>query len=90
MPPHTLITCPETYEPISEAKNKQQFATSSGFPALFNGIFCIQVFTTSSPSAPVISVSIKPGAMALHRMFLEPNSCAIDLVKPIMPDLDAE
>jgi hypothetical protein len=28
---------------------------------------------------------MKPGAIALQRMFLEPNSCATDLVNPINP-----
>ena len=34
-------------------------------------------------------VMMKPGAMALARMPLEPSSCAIDLAKAIMPPLDA-
>ena len=37
----------------------------------------------------VISVSINPGAIALQRMFLEPNSSAIDLEKPITPAFEA-
>jgi len=38
---------------------------------------------------PVISVSIKPGAIALERMPREPSSSATDLVKPMMPALEA-
>ena len=34
----------------------------------------------------VISVSIKPGAITLLLIFLEPNSWAKDLENPIMPD----
>jgi len=38
----------------------------------------------------VISVIMKPGAMAFERIPREPNSLAIDLVNPIIPALDAE
>ena len=38
----------------------------------------------------VISVMINPGATALARIFLDPNSLATLLVKPIIPALEAE
>jgi hypothetical protein len=44
----------------------------------------------SSGILAVISVIIKPGAMALERIPLEPNSRAIDLVNPIIPAFEAE
>ena len=42
--------------------------------ASFRGIPLIHSFLTSSGSLAVISVSIKPGAIALHLMLREPNS----------------
>ena len=89
MPPHTLITCPDTYEPISEAKNKQQFATSSGFPALLRGMFVSKYLRHLLQGHLSFQFQCS-GAIALHRIFLESNFCAIDFVKPIIPDLDAE
>ena len=74
---------------MSEAKNKQAFATSTVVPPRFNGIVSLQPCTTSSLSLAVISVSIKPGAIALQRMFLDPNSKATDLVNPITPAFEA-
>ena len=47
------------------------------------------VRTTSSGSLAVISVSIKPGAMAFTFIFLPANSFAADLVSPIIPAFEA-
>ena len=46
--------------------------------------------TTFSSKTPVISVEINPGAIALERIFLDPNSFATDFVKPNIPAFDAE
>ena len=72
---------------LQEARNKVRFATSSTVPPRFNGIASLQPCTIFSSRLAVISVSIKPGAIALQRIFLDPNSRAIDLVKPIIPAL---
>ena len=45
---------------------------------------------TSSFKTSVISVSIKPGAIAFTLIPLLANSCAIDFVKPIRPAFEAE
>ena len=45
-----------------------------------------QLFRQASPS---YRVSINPGATALTVTFLEATSRAIDLVKPMIPALDA-
>ena len=89
IPPQTLMVCPLIYADSSLAKNRTQLATSSGFPPRFKGIPLTHSAFTSSLRLYVISVSIKPGAMALQRMFLEPNSFATDFVKPIIPALEA-
>ena len=77
------------YVLISDAKKTQAFATSSGVPPRFNGMVSIHPFLTFSSNVSVISVSINPGAMALQRMFREPNSLAILLVNPIKPAFEA-
>ena len=62
---------------------------SSTVPARFSGIASVQPSTTFGSRAAVISVAIKPGAMALQRMPREPNSNATDFVKPMIPAFDA-
>ena len=42
-----------------------------------------------SDKLSVISVLIKPGAITLHLIFLDPSSKAIDFEKPIIPAFDA-
>ena len=74
---------------MSDAKKTHTLATSSGVPPLFKGIASLQPLTTSSFNFAVISVSMKPGAIALHRILREPNSNAIDFVKPFIPAFDA-
>ena len=58
-------------------------------PPRLSGIPARHPATTSSESFAVISVSIKPGAITLQRMFRDPSSRAIDFEKPIIPALDA-
>ena len=77
------------YDDESDAKNKHKLATSSTVPPLFKGIPLRHCLMVSSVSFSVISVSIKPGAIALHLIFLEANSSAIDFVKPFTPAFDA-
>ena len=75
---------------MSEAKNNATSEIFSVDPVLFNGIFCFHDFKTSSGNLSVISVSMKPGAITLHLIFLDPSSNAIDLEKPMIADFDAE
>ena len=58
-------------------------------PILFKGIMPTSWLSSLSIFA-VISVSIKPGAMALQQIPRPANSRATDLVKPIIPALEAE
>ena len=57
---------------------------SSGDPPRLSGIPLRHPCTTSSGKLPVISVSIKPGAITFERMFRDPNSKAIDFENPII------
>ena len=68
IPPSTWITCPDTYEDISEAKKVATSATSSGVPPRRKGIFLAHSAFTSSDNLAVISVMMNPGAMALARI----------------------
>ena len=90
IPPQQVITCPVIYADKSEARNRAKLATSSGVPPRRRGICSAQAFFTSSGSALVISVMMKPGAMALWRILRTPISLAADLVKPMIPAFDAE
>ena len=56
IPPSTWITCPDTYEDISEAKKVATSATSSGVPPRRKGIFLAHSAFTSSDNLAVISV----------------------------------
>ena len=75
-------------EAHNDAKNNAKLATSCGKPILFIGILLIIV--SFSLNFSVISVFINPGAIALQQTFLEANSLATDLVRPIIPDFEAE
>ena len=74
---------------MSDPKNTQAFAISSGVPPLFKGIEALHPSTTDSSNLAVISVSMNPGAITFDLMFLEPNSNATDLENPMIPDLEA-
>ena len=74
IPPSTWITCPDTYEDISEAKKVATSATSSGVPPRRKGIFLAHSAFTSSDNLAVISVMMNPGAMALARIPRDHNS----------------
>ena len=84
-----LIPLYLTIRQVSDAKNKHALAISSGVPPRLSGIASRQPFTVSSGKEPVISVSIKPGAIALQRILREPNSKATDFVKPKIPAFEA-
>ena len=71
------------------AKNTAASATSSALPNLLRGIAESICFFISSFNTSVISVSIKPGAIALTVMPRAPSSLATDLVIPITPALEA-
>ena len=58
---------------------------SFGVPPRFIGIELRHSSTALGSIASVISVSINPGAIALHLIFLDPNSSATDFVNPINP-----
>ena len=75
---------------MSEAKNTVALAISSVLPPRFNGMLSLHPCTVASSKPAVISVSIKPGAITLQRMLREPNSKAVDLLKPIIAALEAE
>ena len=62
---------------------------SSGLPSRFKGICWVKAARCSSGKERVISVSIKPGAMVFTVTFLPPISRAKDLLKPIIPALEA-
>ena len=90
IPPQQWITCPDTYDDRSEARNRATFATSSGVPPRRSGIVSAHFAFTSSDSWLVISVMMNPGAMAFARIPLDPSSLATDLASPIIPAFDAE
>ena len=83
------MVCPVTYDDMSLASHTHVSAISEGFPPLFNGIESLHSCTTFSSKTSVISVSIKPGAITLHLIFLEPNSSAMDFENPIIPAFEA-
>ena len=74
---------------MSEARNTVVFATSSAVPPRFKGMLSLHPATTFGSNASVISVSMNPGAIALLRIFLEPNSKATDFVNPMIPAFEA-
>lgn len=74
---------------MSDPKKTQAFAISSGDPPRLSGILLRHPCTTSSGKLPVISVSIKPGAITLERILRDPNSRAIDFENPMIPALEA-
>jgi hypothetical protein len=70
---------------------------SSGWPTRATGICLAAISLNCSNGTPtrsavcaVISVSMKPGAIALAVTFQRPSSMARVLVKPCMPALAAE
>lgn len=61
---------------FSSTKNATALAISSGYPSLFLGILLTILTSTSSGTAPTISVAIYPGAIQLMVIFLEAVSRA--------------
>ena len=86
IPPFTLSTCPVTYVERGRFRGKGMRLLCLLPCRRVSGVWLPSIpSTTLGSSAPVISVSMKPGAMALQRMPREPSSKATDLVKPIIP-----
>ena len=81
---------PVIYEASSEARNATNLDMSSPLPNRPRGIDFSICFLESLSKKDVISVSIYPGATQFTVMFLEPNSFASDLVKPLSADFDEE
>ena len=65
------------------------FATSSGSPPRRIGMSVTNCLSVSSGSALVMSVKIKPGAIALARIPRAPSSLATDFVRAMIPALEA-
>src|SRR5205823_6170966 len=87
IPPSTTKTCPVMYAARSDARNATTPATSFGVPSRSSGICCESVVRASGVIAAVMSVSMKPGATTLARMFLDASSFATDFVRPMRPAL---
>ena len=62
---------------------------SSGAPRMPRGMFLMRASLAASGMASVISVAIKPGAIALQVTLRLANSFAQDFVKPMRPAFDA-
>src|ERR1022692_3731911 len=86
-PPSTASVCPVMYDALSLARNSAVRATSSAAPNRPSGMRDLYVVWTASGKTDVISVSIKPGAIALTRRPREPNPSATDFVRPSTPGL---
>ena len=86
IPPQQLITWPVTYAERSLARKTATLATSSGLPQRLRGIcFSHSVFTFSG-RAPVMSVSMNPGAMQFALIPRGPISFAIDFARTCFVD----
>src|ERR1700722_10864523 len=88
-PPSTVTTCPVTYAARSLAKNRTTFATSSAVPKRPSAIRVFNISRAGSPSALVISVTMKPGATAFAVIPRDASSRATDFVNPMRPAFDA-
>lgn len=91
------MTWPETNPAPSLTRNETVCAMSSGVPTRCTGICCAAPFLKSSNGMPrrsavaaVMSVAMKPGAIALAVTLNLPSSIARVLVKPCMPAFAAE
>src|SRR5665213_608175 len=79
-PPSTTRTCPVMYEAYSEQRNAVDHAISAGVPRRASGIWAMMVVRACSGMAPVIAVSMNPGAIALQRILRDASSLATDFV----------
>src|ERR1035437_9940651 len=86
-PPTPTSTWPVAYEAYSEHRKAVVPAMSAGVPSRARGIWVRSAERASAVIAPVMSVSMNPGAIALQRMLREASSLATDLVSPINPAL---
>ena len=77
------------YPAASEHRNATAPLTSSGFPARPRAACFIKKSLAASGIFSVMAVSMRPGATALTLIFLEPNSFASDLHRPIRPAFEA-
>ncbi len=84
LPPETANISPVIKSDSSDAKNNTAFAISSGFPILFKIDSSAPAFILSLPNALIMSVSVRPGHMALTFIF-GPKFTAKERVKPINP-----
>ena|ERR1022692_3073496 len=71
--PSTLMTAPFTKLASSDAKKRYTFATSSTVPRRFAGTFSFHPLVIFSGMDAIISVAIKPGAIALTVISLTPQ-----------------
>ena len=94
-PPSTVQTCPVTKAASSEASQATSAATSSGLPVRPTGwmrpILARKAVGSGMAltKASFSSVSIQPGATALHRTWVD-SSTATARVSPCRPAFDAE
>src|SRR5207244_2909333 len=88
-PPSTGMIAPLTNEARSEQRNAATSATSSGRPARLSDAFSYISGNCAPPDAPMISVSMNPGQIALARIPLCPYSADADLVTEMTPALAA-
>ena len=96
-PPSTYSVWPVMYDASSLHRNAAAAAMSSGWPTRRTGLRSAAAFRNSSTGIPtraavasVMSVAMKPGAIALAVTLNLPSSMARVLVKPCMPALAAE
>src|SRR5215472_10540193 len=91
MPPSTGMTAPVMYVARSEHRNEASSATSSGWPPRLSAVPCTTCgFRSAAPGPPAISVSMKPGQIAMARMSWVPYSTAAALVNAMTPAFAAE
>src|ERR1035437_1077120 len=86
-PPSPTSTRPGAEAAYLEHRKAVGHAMSAGVPSRASGICPRSAERASGVIALVISVSMNPGAIALHRMLREASSFATDLVSPIRPAL---
>src|SRR5262249_44797566 len=79
-PPSTGTIAPGTNDARSDTRNAATSATSDGLPARPSAAFSNISGYFSPPDAPMISVRMKPGQIALTRMPCLPYSTAASLV----------
>src|SRR6266446_5180388 len=93
-PPEALIRSPVSHAAPSDARKTMTGAISSGLPNLApSGVADAPTFPASLPTNPISllpSVSTRPGATTLTRMFRGPSSLANAIVRVSTAPLVAE